>query len=765
MTPSSLVSDQKYREEEDATPQLILPLIPFGSTEINGLLSVYRDEKTWTYFLGLNPVYSHQADDHRMFRLVSALLIESGSCRQIDIIKKFGVSKSSVDRSVRKLRAGGAAAFFQSRRGRKGGNILTREVLDQAQTLLNKGYSRAEAANELKINPDTLRKAINDGRLQEPRRSLAATDKSTRSAIDCQASDSMGTACTRVEERVAAAFGFADGAITRFEACLDVPQGGVLAALPALLANGLLEKSDQLLGKLKGYYQTFHILLLLAFMALCRIKTVEQLRGYGPGEFGNILGLDRIPEVRCLRKKLDELSHGDTAELWAAHLGKQWMNDAGSEVGTLYIDGHVRVYHGKLTKPPRRYVSRERLCLRGTTDYWINDWLGRPFFMVEKAIDPGLLKTLENDVVPRLLEDIPNQPTEQELENNPYLCRFILVFDREGYSPAFFQKMWQNHRIGCITYHKHPDGSWPEEWFNEQKLTMPNGEETSMRLAEMGSAVGSGKKSLFLREVRKLMENGHQTSLISTAYDLPHTQLAIRMFSRWCQENFFRYMMQHFGIDLLSEYGLDQFPEAERVVNPTWRNLAALRNSTQNKLRYRQAKFAEMTIHHEADNGSVRYKRWLKKKSELLEDIEKYEYELKCLKNKLKDTPKHITWGELEDDDKFQRLLPGRKRLMDTVRMIAYRAETAMAGMMTGPLLDMPAARRLLQDLFVNDADLLPEPDNNVLRVQIHNAARPAANRLIENLLAKLNAAEIIYPGSEMRIVYQMRGRDHKMSD
>ena len=118
-----------------------------------------------------------------------------------------------------------------------------------------------------------------------------------------------------------------------------------------------------------------------------------------------------------------------------------------------------------------------------------------------------------------------------------------------------------------------------------------------------------------------------------------------------------------------------------------------------------------MTIHPEVDNGSVRYKRWLNKKSDLLEDVEKYEHELKCVKAKLKTTPKHITWAELEDSDKFHRLLPGRKRLMDTVRMITYRAETAMAGMIIGPTIEMAAARRLLQDLFVSDADLLPEPE------------------------------------------------------
>ncbi|MBU1228317.1 MAG: hypothetical protein KJ698_14025 [Actinobacteria bacterium] len=338
-------------QEEEATPQLILPLIPNGATQINGLVTVFRDEYRWTYFIGTYPVYFHAAEDQRKFCLVSSQLIEAGACRQVDIINTFGVSKSSVIRSLNKLRSGGIDAFFQDRRGRRSGPVLTPEVLEKAQSLLDKNYSRTDTAEELGVPRDTLRKAINDGRLHEPRRSTAATDKSTRNATDAKAGKSMGTACTRVEERVAAAFGVCDGAPTRFEACLDVPNGGVISALPALLANGLLEKSEQLLGKLKGYYQTFHVLLLLAFMALCRIKTVEQLRGYGPGEFGNIIGLDRIPEVRCLRRKLDDLSHGDAAELWAAHLSKYWMDNAGDEVGTVYIDGHVRVYHGSLTKP------------------------------------------------------------------------------------------------------------------------------------------------------------------------------------------------------------------------------------------------------------------------------------------------------------------------------------------------------------------------------------------------------------------------------
>ncbi|MCP4339201.1 MAG: hypothetical protein GY799_10015 [Desulfobulbaceae bacterium] len=501
---------------------------------------------------------------------------------------------------------------------------MTQEVLEKAQNLLDNEYSKKEVAEELGVKYDTFRKAINDGRLKTKEPSESTTNKSTRTVVDAAAANGMGTACTRVEERAYAAFGVCEGAPVRFEPCLDVPNGGVLCALPALLVNGLLEGAEELLGCVKCYYKTFHILLLLAFMALCRIKTVEKMRGHAPGEFGKLLGLDRIPEVRCLRSKMDDLSTGDTSEVWAAHLSKYWMTMDTTSAGTLYIDGHVRVYHGGLTKPPRRFVSRERLCLRGTTDYWVNDAIGRPFFVVEKTVDPGLLQTLQNNIVPRLLKEVPAQHGEQELDANPQLCRFILVFDREGYSPAFFKDMWLKHRIGCMTYHKHPGEDWPEKWFVKHEVVLPNGETVTLELAEMGSLVGSGKNAMWMREIRKLTESGHQTSIVSTVYELPHTQLGARMFSRWCQENFFQYMMKHFAIDLLQEYGTEKLPDTKRVVNPAWRVLDRSRNSIQNKLRHRRACFAEMTIHPESEDNAIKYKKWVTKKAELLEQIEHY---------------------------------------------------------------------------------------------------------------------------------------------
>ncbi len=735
--------------------QLMLPFISPGVTNINHLVSVWESEGRWTYFFGIHPIYTHKSDDQRMFRLTIANLIESGACRQIEIISAFGISKISVIRAQRKLRKYGPEEFFIERRGsRTGGTILTPEVLERAQNLLDTGLSRKEVAEELQVKYDTLRKAICDGRLKDAFHSKSTETKSERTVIDEQAAEGMGTACTRVVERVFAAFGDSSGAPVAFETCLDVPKGGVLCALPALLTNGLLEGAEQFLGTLKGYYKLFHILLLLAFMALCRIKTVEQIRGHAPGEFGKLLGLDRIPEVRCLRQKIKALSTENTAKRWASHLSRYWMDANTQAAGTLYIDGHVRVYHGGLTKPPRRYVSRERLCLRGTTDYWVNDAIGQPFFVIEKAIDPGMLKTIDKDIVPRLLNDIPNQPSQDELIAAPEKCRFIMVFDREGYSPAFFRKMWEKYRISCMTYHKHPGSDWPEEWFHEYEVMMPNGECVTMKLAEMGSKVGTGKNAMWMREIRKLTQSGHQTSLISTAFELKRTQVSARMFSRWCQENFFRYMMEHFAIDLLQEYGTEEFPDTEQVVNPAWRILERKRNSIQNKLRYRQARFGEMAMHPQINDNSKKYAKWVNKKANLFEEVEQYEAELSKVKVKIKETSKHITWDNLEDQDKFLHLLPERKRLMDTVKMIAYRAETSMAGILKSETIDMPAARRLLQDLYLTEADILPNPNDKVLTVRVHNASRPAANKALNQLFNELNSAKLCYPGTDMKMKY-----------
>lgn len=573
----------------------------------------------------------------------------------------------------------------------------------------------------------------------------------------------MGLACTRPIERVQASLGLLPGgAPTHFEPSRDVSFGGVLCALPALAANGLLEHLKTL-PVLSGYYTNLHVILLLAYMALCRIKAVERLQSEAPGEMGKLLGLDRIPEVRCLRKKLSQLSQQQAPEQLAAVLSKQWLDEAPELSGTLYADGHVRLYHGQQTQLPRRYVSRQRLCLRGTTDYWVNDALGQPFFSVERTIDHGLLEALRNDIVPRLLHDVPRQPTEQQLEQDKQRSRFVIVFDREGYSPAFFKEMWQKHRIACITYHKYPQEAWPESWFNEQEVKLGSGEVVSLKLAEMGTRLGSREEGLWVREFRKLNDSGHQTSLVSTAYGRQGVEIAGALFSRWSQENFLKYMMQHFAIDALSEYGTEAIPGTKRpVVNPVWREQEQLRRSLKAKLTQRQARFAALTLHPETHGPAI--SQWAQRKADLHEEIERVEKDLLDLKKKMCSTPKHLDWDKLSEKDKFERLAPSRKRLMDTVKMVAYRAETALAVLVREALAHWDEARALLRDLFRSDADILPDENAGVLEIRLHTLANPRSNRAAQHLLEHLNAAEFVYPGTKLRLTYTLAVPSRKIA-
>lgn len=159
-------------------------------------------------------------------------------------------------------------------------------------------------ARQAGIGDSTLRKAVARGAVRKPGPDAGpaaagtASTKSERSRADAQAAQGIGTACTRADERMAAAVGLAGCAAARFERCDDVELGGLLAGLPALCANGLLSGIGKHLNLPAGFYSCLHILLVLGFMALARIRRPEGLRHIPPGELGKVAGLDRAPRSR-----------------------------------------------------------------------------------------------------------------------------------------------------------------------------------------------------------------------------------------------------------------------------------------------------------------------------------------------------------------------------------------------------------------------------------------------------------------------------------
>lgn len=341
--------------------------------------------------------------------------------------------------------------------------------------------------------------------------------------------------------------------------------------------------------------------------------------------------------------------------------------------GVFNVDGHVRVYRGAQTKLPSHYVTRERLCLRATVDYWVNALDGQPFFFINKEVDPGLIEVLENEIVPRIEKESPTLVSKEDLKADPLLHKYILIFDREGYSPALMKRM-KDKRIACITYHKHPKDNWPITEFSLQIMEGIAGNQVSVQLAERGTLLSN---TLWVREIRRLSANGHQTSILSTDYRTSFNLIAYKISNRWCQENFFKYMRQNYNIVRLVDYSLEAIPDTIKVVNSNYRTIDGTVRRLVAKHSRLLAEFA--SLHLEDDIEPNKIAGYELKKSKLLENIQSMEIEIEQAKQERKSLSRHILISQLPEEERFKRLSQPRKHLLDTIKMIAYRAETAMA--------------------------------------------------------------------------------------
>jgi hypothetical protein len=406
--------------------------------------------------------------------------------------------------------------------------------------------------------------------------------------------------------------------------------------------------------------------------------------------------------------------------------------------------------HGRTKKLPKHYVARERLCLSATADYWVNSMEGKPFFVVSQAVNPGILQTLADDIVPRLEQDVPNQPTAAELEADPLLHRFTVVFDREGYSPAFFATM-KKRRIACLTYHKHPGEDWPAQEFSSTEIRLASGERTTIELAERGTKLSNG---LWVREFRKRSGSGHQTAILSTDYQNPAATLAPAMFARWSQENFFRYMRQSFNLDGLVDYGTDAVPETARVINPTYRTLDGQVRKKVVLLNRKIAEFGAINLDDDIEPEKV--EAFAQRKSDLHEVIAQLQQEVDELKVQRRATKRHITYNELPQDARFDRLSTQSKHLIDTIKMIAYRAETAMVQIVRGKMTRHDDARSLMRSIYKTEVDLEPDLQAKTLTVRIHPLANASSDEALRHLCSELNATETTFPATQLRVIYEL---------
>ena len=212
-------------------------------------------------------------------------------------------------------------------------------------------------------------------------------------------------------------------------------------------------------------------------------------------------------------------------------------------------------------------------------------------------------------------------------------------------------------------------------------------------------------------------------------------------------------MKQEYGLDRLAEYGTEPVPDPIQTVNPAWRRLDAQIRALGEKQRRQLALFGALELSGLADEEVADYQR---KKGQLREAIDALARQSESLKAQRKETPRHIAVKDLPEQDRFSRLLTERKHFVDTVKLIAYRAETSMASVLREKLSRPDDARSLLRQIYGTEVDLIPDLDAKTLTVRLHHLTQAAHDEAVRHLCDQLNATETIFPDTELKLIYKL---------
>ena len=279
-------------------------------------------------------------------------------------------------------------------------------------------------------------------------------------------------------------------------------------------------------------------------------------------------------------------------------------------------------------------------------------------------------------------------------------------------------------------------------------MPLAGGGAVEVRLAERRIRLNKGPE---VRQIRRLLDSGRQVPLVTTDMHTPMERVAGALFSRWSQENFFKYMREEFGLDALAVHGLVEQDPGARVVNPAWRRCDRRIRQLRQKLGTLRNRVADLLRGAPSDTAVA-------SAGTLNDEIVTLDAEREAIKTRRAETPKHVTVAELDEDERLDALPSGERLLLDIVRMIAYRAETRMMSAVAEAQGAKQRPRRPLAELFQSDADIIPDPENGVLRVCILGTASDAGDAAIAGLLDELNRTRTVFPGTDLQMVYELPG-------
>ncbi|NVM97028.1 putative transposase, partial [Arthrobacter wenxiniae] len=536
-----------------------------------------------TVFLHGQASFSWDGGDEVGRRWAAVRLAVLKAASVAEIATAFDVTPTTVWLWKQLLTEGGIAALVPEKKGPKRASRLTESVIARIVELRSTGLSQQAVGDAVGVSEFSVRRALKIAAEQ-----AAADAAETPTADEAEALEPaqqpelplQPVPAPRAAERAAA--GLLECAAPVFAPAAHIRHAGLFLAFPALETTGLLSCAKEVYGALpNGFYGLESVLIDGVLRALAGEARAEGATRFDPVELGRVLGLDRAPEVKTIRRRISQLAEaGNAGELIAA-LAKHHLAGTGpggeNLSAILYVDGHVRAYQGT-KKIGKIYSTRLKFPVPATEETWVTDAQGSPVFVVMAKPGASLAAELR-DLLPELRTAVGDDR------------RVLVGFDRGGWSPALFKHM-DAAGFDVLTWRKGTTEDIKEELFTEVSHTDEHGEEKTWSVADtiVDLPLATTKKTREVFSIRQISRivgttggGTRQIHILTTDRDLPAGELVYRMGNRWRQENQFRYARMHFELDSHDSYTSIDDDEDRMVPDPAkakaYQKVVAARNA------------------------------------------------------------------------------------------------------------------------------------------------------------------------------------------
>ena len=736
--------------------QLPLPLLPAGAAEIApGVGLVTGDDGGGLVSVHGLATFAWDAGDEAGRRLAAVQLVRLRAVSQAQAAAAFGVNPVTVWRWDQALAAGGVAGLVPSRRGPKGASKLTAELVARIGELDAAGATLSEIAAATGVSTFSVRNAL--GRVAAGGQHAPAgaaptapawsrgTMKSARARrLRCCRTRFPGTGSGRWP---------GGGCSARAPSRCSLPVPGI--RWPGCCWRCLPWRGPacwmprEVYGRLKdGFYGLSATLLTLVFLALAGEPRAEGATRVPPAALGRVLGLDRAPEVKTIRRKLGELAAaGQAADLIMA-LARRHAATRPQALGFLHVDGHARVYYGTRTVQ-KTHIARLKFPAPATGETWVTGQDGEPVFMVVAEPSDSLAGELRG-LLPQLRQVVGEGR------------RVTVCFDRGGWSPALFADITAAG-FDLLTWRKGPAPDMPAATFTAITCADDRGRQHACDLADttITLTISDGPRkgqTVSLRQVTRRVPakagGTRQIHALTTRTDLAAGEVCWRLTSRWREENYFRYARTHFALDALDSHAATPDDPDRKVPNPAKKTAAA-------QVRHAEILAAAAEAQRDASLAALRNPApgqpvtiTNQMINALDAPVEAAWAELQAAADAAAAVPARIRLAEIAPD--MVRLEAEIKQITHAIRMAACNAETALARALDGHYARAgDEAYALIREALTGSGDIIP--GHGELLIRLDPLTAPRRTQALAALCDQLTQAHARYPGTGLILRYEVK--------